>query len=47
LIQVPERNGLRNKWADDAVVEKAFAQAGLTYDDYVVLCDRDAIGLGK
>lgn len=46
VIQVPERNGLRNKWADDAVLEKVFAQAGLTYDDYVVLCDMGAIGPG-
>ena len=45
-IQVPERNGLRNKWADDAVLEKVFAQAGLTYDDYVVLYDMGAIGPG-
>jgi thiosulfate/3-mercaptopyruvate sulfurtransferase len=46
LIQVPERNGLRNKWADDAVLEKVLAQAGLTYDDYAVLCDTGAIGPG-
>ena len=46
VIQVPERNGLRNKWADDAVLEKVFAQSGLTYDDYVVLCDMGAIGPG-
>ncbi len=46
IIQVPERDGLRNKWADDAVIEKVFAEAGLSYDDYVVLYDKDTIGAG-
>jgi thiosulfate/3-mercaptopyruvate sulfurtransferase len=45
-MQVPERNGLRNKWADDAVLEKVFAQTGLSYEDYIVLCDTNAIGPG-
>lgn len=45
-IQVPERDGLRNKWADDAVIEKVFAQAGLSYDDAVVLYDQGSIGAG-
>ena len=46
VIQVPERDGLRNKWADDAIIEKVFSQAGLSYDDYVVLYDEEAIGAG-
>lgn len=45
-IQVPELNGLRNKWADDAVLEKVLGKAGLSYDDFLVLCDTDAIGAG-
>jgi thiosulfate/3-mercaptopyruvate sulfurtransferase len=46
VIQVPERDGLRNKWADDAVIEKVFAQAGLSYEDYVVLYDTGTIAPG-
>ena len=45
-ILVPERDGLRTKWADDAVIGKVFAQAGLSYDDYLVLCHKDAVGDG-
>jgi 3-mercaptopyruvate sulfurtransferase SseA len=46
VIQVPERDGLRNKWADDAVIEKVFAQAGLSYEDHVVLYDTGTIAPG-
>jgi len=46
LLQVPERDGLRNKWADDAALEKVFSQAGLSYDDDVVLYDTGAIAPG-
>ena len=46
IIQVPERDGLRNKWADDAALEKVFSQAGLSYDDYVVLYDTGTIAPG-
>jgi 3-mercaptopyruvate sulfurtransferase SseA len=46
VIQVPERDGLRNKWADDVVLEKIFAQAGLSYEDYVVLYDTGTIAPG-
>jgi thiosulfate/3-mercaptopyruvate sulfurtransferase len=46
VIQVPERNGLRNKWADDAVLEKAFAEAGLSYEDQVILYDTGTIAPG-
>ena len=45
-MRVPERDGLRNKWADDVVLEKVFATAGLTCDDHVVLCDTDTLGPG-
>jgi thiosulfate/3-mercaptopyruvate sulfurtransferase len=45
-IQVPERNGLRNKWADDSVLEQVFAQAGLSYDDKIVMYDAGTIGAG-
>ena len=36
-LMVPEREGLRIKWADEAVIERAFALAGLSYDDDLVL----------
>ena len=45
-ILVPERDGLRNKWADNTVIEKVFEQAGLSYDDYLILYNEDAIGAG-
>jgi thiosulfate/3-mercaptopyruvate sulfurtransferase len=45
-ILVPERDGLRNKWADDADIEKIFAHAGLSYDDYLVLYHKDAVEAG-
>jgi 3-mercaptopyruvate sulfurtransferase SseA len=46
IMQVPERDGLRNKWADDAALEMVFSQAGLSYDDYVVLYDTGTIAPG-
>jgi thiosulfate/3-mercaptopyruvate sulfurtransferase len=46
VIQVPERDGLRNKWADDADLERVFAQAGLAYEDYVILYDSGTIAPG-
>lgn len=46
LIQVPERDGLRNKWAEDQVLEKVFAQAGLSYNDDLVLCDKGTLNAG-
>lgn len=42
-LHVPEREGLRNKFAADAVIEQALAKAGLTYEDQVVLCDAGTI----
>ena len=45
-LLVPERDGVRNEWADDTVLEKVFAQAGLAYDDYLVLYHKDTLGGG-
>ncbi|MFW6114970.1 MAG: sulfurtransferase [Thermodesulfobacteriota bacterium] len=45
-ILVPERDGFRNKWADDTVIEEVFARAGLAYADYLVLYHEDALGGG-
>jgi thiosulfate/3-mercaptopyruvate sulfurtransferase len=45
-ILVPERDGFRNKWADDTVIEEVFARAGLSYADYLVLYHEDALGGG-
>lgn len=45
-ILVPERDGFRNKWADDTVIEEVLAQAGLSYADYLVLYHEDALGCG-
>lgn len=46
LLQVPERNGLRKKWAEDATLEAIIGQAGLSYDDFLVLCAADVLGAG-
>jgi 3-mercaptopyruvate sulfurtransferase SseA len=46
FLQVPERNGLRNKWVEDATLEEIMGQAGLSYDDSVVLCAADVLGAG-
>jgi thiosulfate/3-mercaptopyruvate sulfurtransferase len=47
VLQVPERDGLRSKWASDADLEKALAAVGLSYDDRVILYDTTAISGGK
>ncbi|QXZ10061.1 hypothetical protein KUF54_01980 [Comamonas sp. Y33R10-2] len=36
-INVSERDGIRNEYADDAQIEKALSAAGLSYDDTVVI----------
>lgn len=36
-INVSERDGIRNEYADDADIEKALREAGLSYDDTVLI----------
>ena len=36
-INVSERDGIRNEYADDAQIEKALSAAGLSYDDTVLI----------
>lgn len=36
-INVSERDGIRNEYADDAQIEKALSTAGLSYDDTVLI----------
>jgi 3-mercaptopyruvate sulfurtransferase SseA len=47
VLQVPERDGLRSKWADDKDLEKAYAAAGLSYDDKLLLYDSTSVSGGK
>src|SRR5690606_22213251 len=36
-INVSERDGIRNEYADDAQIEKALREAGITYDDTLLI----------